>query len=426
MNGANGADGHGSLVSVSAEPAGSNCASGGQRIEVGVDDNDNGTLDAAEVDSTTYVCNGGSGSNGSTALVSVTDEPAGANCENGGKRIDTGVDDDHDGTLEGPEIDSTSYVCNGLGSLVAVTDEPAGSNCLVGGNRIDTGIDDDGDGTLDQNEIDQTAYVCDPTCLGTMTLSYTGTLQVAAIPSCAGTVTIEAWGAEGGGGLSNVVGGKGAYIAGSFTTIRNTSLTVLVGGKGIAGTNDQDQAGGTGGGGTFVVDAQNTPLVIAGGGGGGMGRYNILANGGPGQTTTSGQAGALNGGAGGTNGGGGATWPWSGWHSGTGGGGFNTNGSAASNGASTYGTINGPGIAFVNGGAGGTAGSLGRAGGFGGGGAAGFTGGGGGGYSGGGSGTHDAPQTYNGGGGGSFNAGTSPLAQSGVNTGNGRVVISWQ
>ncbi|HJL14062.1 MAG TPA: hypothetical protein RMH99_00330, partial [Sandaracinaceae bacterium LLY-WYZ-13_1] len=49
----------------------------------------------------------------------------------------------------------------GLNSLVDVSVEPAGDNCAAGGQRIDTGVDDDGDGSLDAEEIDSTAYVCD-------------------------------------------------------------------------------------------------------------------------------------------------------------------------------------------------------------------------------------------------------------------------
>jgi len=46
--------------------------------------------------------------------VVLTDEPAGANCAAGGQRVDSGLDDDDSGTLEAGEIDQTSYVCNGV------------------------------------------------------------------------------------------------------------------------------------------------------------------------------------------------------------------------------------------------------------------------------------------------------------------------
>lgn len=258
-----------------------------------------------------------------------------------------------------------------------------------------------------------------------ITYDYTGSMQYFTVPAGVTTIQLEAWGAQGGGGLQGVTGGLGAYASGTFAVTSGQTITILVGGMGLDGTDDGEQAGGSGGGGTFIADVSNTPMLVAGGGGGAMGRNGLPVNGGPGLSTENGASGEFNGGAGGTMGSGGNTWPWTGWHSGTGGGGFLTDCPQASNGnTGSFGTNNGPGIAFVNGGAGGYGGSMGRAGGFGGGGAAGFTGGGGGGYSGGGSGTHDAPQTYNGGGGGSYNAGTNQVIIAGMNQGNGSVVIT--
>lgn len=155
-----------SLVQITAEPAGSNCAAGGQRIETGPDSNADGSLTGAEIVRTVYVCNGTSGATGTAALVKTASEPAGANCASGGQRVDYGNDDDANGVLATAEIDGTAYVCagapgtTGLTSLVAITAEPAGTNCGTGGQRIDAGVDDDGNGTLDVAEIDATSYVC--------------------------------------------------------------------------------------------------------------------------------------------------------------------------------------------------------------------------------------------------------------------------
>ena len=50
---------------------------------------------------------------------------------------------------------------DGLTSLIVQTDLPSGdSNCRAGGTRVDSGIDDSGDGTLDSGEIDATTFVC--------------------------------------------------------------------------------------------------------------------------------------------------------------------------------------------------------------------------------------------------------------------------
>ena len=171
-DGADGSNGHNSLVSVSVEPVGVNCSNGGQKIDSGIDDDDDGVLQVAEIDATVYTCNGADGSNGLNTLVILTAEAAGANCTNGGQKVDTGIDDDADGTLQVAEVDNTTYICdgtdgangtNGLNTLVVLIVEAAGANCVSGGHKLDSGIDDDADGTLQVAEIDSTTYICDGT-----------------------------------------------------------------------------------------------------------------------------------------------------------------------------------------------------------------------------------------------------------------------
>jgi hypothetical protein len=53
------------------------------------------------------------GEDGVSYLTTLTDEPAGANCVSGGVKVATGADDDHDGTLSASETETTKYVCNG-------------------------------------------------------------------------------------------------------------------------------------------------------------------------------------------------------------------------------------------------------------------------------------------------------------------------
>jgi hypothetical protein len=52
-----GTNGKISLVKTSTEPIGANCAVGGTKIEAGIDNNNNNTLDATEVTNISYVCN---------------------------------------------------------------------------------------------------------------------------------------------------------------------------------------------------------------------------------------------------------------------------------------------------------------------------------------------------------------------------------
>ncbi len=160
----------GSAIATSDEAAGANCENGGTRVDHGLDANGNGSLDADEVKGTAYVCNGGAGAGGQDAVQAliVTNPIAagGVDCPAGGVQIDAGMDTDANGTLEASEITSSTTACNGapgnngLAALVSSTPEPNGANCGNGGTRIDTGLDMNGDQQLQAAEISQTSYVC--------------------------------------------------------------------------------------------------------------------------------------------------------------------------------------------------------------------------------------------------------------------------
>jgi PKD repeat protein len=225
------------------------------------------------------------------------------------------------------------------------------------------------------------------------TFTYTGGIQTFTIPTCIDTVTIEAYGAQGGNGSSKL-GGKGAKMTGKFLVTGGQTLTIIVGQKGI-----DSPSTGSGGGGSGVHN-NGTLMIIAGGGGG----ADLQTPGGLGATTANcglngigGDAGA--GGCGGANGGNNFSYP-----NGRGGKGWNagSNGSTGDNGnvAGTFG-LGGGGGSATNG--------------------VGNAGGGGGGYSGGGGGgTNNSA-----GGGGSYNIGLSQSNTADYNTGNGMVTITW-
>ena len=183
-DGSPGSDGFTSLISTASEPAGTNCAAGGYKVESGLDSNANGTLDPAEVLATSYICNGQDGSDGLVSLVNVEPEPAGANCASGGQRIDSGLDANGNGSLDVAE-QSTAYVCNGadgssgLNALVSVINEPAGENCTSGGYRIDSGLDANTNDVLDISEIQSTSYICNggPSTNSASNLNDTGVIS---------------------------------------------------------------------------------------------------------------------------------------------------------------------------------------------------------------------------------------------------------
>lgn len=117
----NGTDTAPALVDTMAEPPGTNCANGGTRIRTGIDVDRDGMLGDGEVQREAFICNSAPGA---ATLVVVESEPPGTNCMLGGVSVRSGDDVDHDGTLDASEVTSTSYVCTGQ---VPVDDVVAGN-----------------------------------------------------------------------------------------------------------------------------------------------------------------------------------------------------------------------------------------------------------------------------------------------------------
>ena len=142
---------------------GEQCAYGGVLVQTGIDENRNGTLDDDEVDASEAVCNGAPGDDGLPSLLKRTVLEPGDddNCPAGGEFIESGIDDNGNGTLDEDEVDDSAYLCHSLQSLLKRTVLLAGdANCPAGGEFIESGIDDNGNGTLDEDEVDDSAYLC--------------------------------------------------------------------------------------------------------------------------------------------------------------------------------------------------------------------------------------------------------------------------
>jgi uncharacterized protein (TIGR02145 family) len=149
-----------SLIEVTLEPPGDHCAFGGLKIVTGLDDNSNDIIEADEIDQTNYVCNGESGFN---SLIAITVESAGSNCVAGGYKIDVGQDNNRNNILDTSEITYSVYACNGADgnkSLITITDEPIGANCEAGGFKIQIGLDLNNNNILDANEVTSIRFVC--------------------------------------------------------------------------------------------------------------------------------------------------------------------------------------------------------------------------------------------------------------------------
>lgn len=140
-----GDDGNTTLINTSIEFVGANCVDGGTKVDIGLDDNKNGILDISEIDRTQYVCNGADGITGA-------DGAPGADGQDGAPGAD--------GQDGAPGADGQDGV-DGLTTLISLTTLLEGdANCTAGGIKIDVGLDDDRNGTLETAEIDDTAYVC--------------------------------------------------------------------------------------------------------------------------------------------------------------------------------------------------------------------------------------------------------------------------
>ena len=272
---------------------------------------------------------------------------------------------------------------------------------------------------------DSTVCADDGSCIYCNTLSqafnYTGVIETYIVPPGVTTLTIETYGAQGGGdNIINAIsgGGLGAYMSGEFSVNPGDQFQILVGQEGGVDPVGNIHSSG-GGGGSFVVDMSNNPLIISGGGGGTNGfPFSGSQDAG---TSEYGQDGfspsdPQNYGEGGLPGYGATNGPVS--PCAGNGGGLLTDGEMETCCGGSAG------IAFVNGGTAVSVGGCGTQspGGFGGGGAGGYHGaGGGGGYSGGGANYHYGG---NGGGGGSYNVGANQNNIAAFNYGNGLVVMS--
>ncbi len=204
---------------------------------------------------------------------------------------------------------------NGLNALIKTTAEAAGANCANGGTKIESGLDLNNNGSLDASEVNasQTRYVCNGGGLGVGTGNNTLSTKIGFSSSTSWTcpqgiyqIRVELWGAGGGGGggsgsTSNNgcmlwigsgyvgayggQGGSGGYNSGILNVVPGTTYNIVIGSGGSGGNASFCGTGNTGqngGSSTF------SNLLIANGGSGGIGGNSYLGTPGQGQNGANG------------------------------------------------------------------------------------------------------------------------------------------
>lgn len=172
-------DGRAVRAAVATVPAGSQCTSGGYRIDSGLDSNGNGQLDSGEISLSQYVCNGNPGASGVSALVRTSIEAPGASCAQGGVRVAAGLDSNGNSILDVAEETASAAICHGaagaagVSGLTAIATEPAGAHCTYGGTKITSGPDSNGNQVLDAGEVTSTQYACNGAGINWETVSAT-------------------------------------------------------------------------------------------------------------------------------------------------------------------------------------------------------------------------------------------------------------
>ncbi|MEM6533581.1 MAG: hypothetical protein AAF654_13230 [Myxococcota bacterium] len=121
---------------------------------------------------TTLACSGDDGESPLAVIASVEAVEPGADCPAGGARVASGTDANRNGVLEADEVETTSFVCNGsdgtagtdgttgTNALVAITPVAPGEACPLGGNEVAVGPDINGSGVLDPDEVTSTTLLC--------------------------------------------------------------------------------------------------------------------------------------------------------------------------------------------------------------------------------------------------------------------------
>jgi hypothetical protein len=128
---------------------------------------------------------------------------------------------------QGPQGPTGTNGSNGLNALIKTTAEPAGANCTNGGSKIETGLDANGNGVLDVGEVNvlHTSYVCNGNGSSEAVISGSSIINYDTVPSC---LQFIGNGSEGNFNCSGYSGSlSGEHFYNKFTISAGCTLNVL-------------------------------------------------------------------------------------------------------------------------------------------------------------------------------------------------------
>lgn len=217
------------LSRVEPEPPGRHCASGGSAVRCGPDANGDGVLQDSEIQATAYACAG-------RAVARVVVEAAGPNCARGGAAVQSGADDNTNGKLDDVEVKAVEYVCDAA-LLSRLASEAPGSHCVGGGVAFLVGRDQNGDQTLGAPEVEWTEYECSDVLSRDVTVRTSEELKaLAKVRVITGTLTVQST-ALGEVSLPALEQVGGLWVA-SNSLLERLSLPTLTAAHGTLGLSD--------------------------------------------------------------------------------------------------------------------------------------------------------------------------------------------
>ncbi|MFP2930431.1 hypothetical protein ACLESO_35580 [Pyxidicoccus sp. 3LG] len=149
----------GMLVRTQQLPPGEPCPHGGQRFRAGLDLNDNGELEDAEITRDVHGCSEPEVVTTRVSVASAEDTP----CEEGGSSVEAGPDLNRNGTLEDPERRARVFVCLTPAAVRSFqTELPSTPECPAGSTQVSVGSDLDQDGDFSDDEVVASMRVCRP------------------------------------------------------------------------------------------------------------------------------------------------------------------------------------------------------------------------------------------------------------------------